>query len=187
MRSPLEDPQFQALYSVVGSLGRGGMGEVARIKHRVWEIDLAAKVPLPNAIVSAGGAGHLRREAETWVRLSSHPHVVTCHYVRIFADTPVIFIEFVEGGSLADAIERGLFRGGASTDSLVTRALSIILDVARGLGHAHAAGIVHQDVKPSNVMLDEFGAKITDFGIAAIGRLQNDAATTKPKIGRAHV
>ena len=46
MRSPLEDPQFLALYEVIGPLGRGGMGEVVRIRHRVWEIDLAAKIPL---------------------------------------------------------------------------------------------------------------------------------------------
>ncbi|MBK9264170.1 MAG: protein kinase [Polyangiaceae bacterium] len=176
MRSPLADSQFQALYEVVGPLGRGGMGEVVRIRHRVWEIDLAAKVPLPATVASAGGLPHLRREAETWIRLPNHPHVVTCHYVRTFADTPVIFTEFVEGGSLADAIERGSFKGGAKTEALVTQALSIALDVAHGLAHAHAAGVVHQDVKPSNVLLDEHGAKLTDFGIAAIGKNEIDTA-----------
>jgi len=100
--------------------------------------------------------------------------VVTCHYVRTFADTPVIFIEFVEGGSLAKAIDQGLFKKGATSDELVTRALSIALDIAHGLAHAHAAGVVHQDVKPSNVLLDEHGAKITDFGIAAIGKNETD-------------
>ena len=174
MRSPLEDSQFQALYEVVGPLGRGGMGEVVRIRHRVWEVDLAAKIPLVATMASTGGFPHLRREAETWIRLANHPHVVTCHYVRTFADTPVIFIEFVEGGSLANAIDQGVFKGGATSDELVTRALSIALDIAHGLSHAHAAGVVHQDVKPSNVLLDEHGAKITDFGIAAIGKNETD-------------
>lgn len=175
MRSPLADPQFQHLYEVLGPLGKGGMGEVVRIRHRVWELDLAAKVPLPDAIASAGGLARLRREAETWIRLPSHPNVVTCHYVRSFADTPVIFIEFVEGGSLTDAIGRGLFKSGASSDALITQALSIAFDVAHGLAHAHAAGVVHQDVKPSNVLLDTLGAKITDFGIAAAGRIEASA------------
>ncbi len=116
MRSPLEDPQFQALYTVVGPLGRGGMGEVVRIRHRIWKVDLAAKLPLPAAVASAGGVARLRREAETWIRLPSHPHVVTCHYVRTFADTPVIFTEFVEGGSLAAAVERGAFERGRASD-----------------------------------------------------------------------
>jgi WD40 repeat protein len=172
MRSPLEDPQFQGLYTVVGPLGRGGMGEVIRIRHRIWELDLAAKLPLPAAVASAGGVARLRREADTWIRLPSHPHVVTCHYVRSFADTPVIFIEFVEGGSLAAAVERGAFKRGATTDALVVHAFSIALDVAHGLAHAHAANVVHQDIKPSNVLLDAQGAKITDFGIAAIGRVE---------------
>lgn len=174
MRSPLEDPQFLSLYEVVGPLGQGGMGSVSRIRHRVWEIDLAAKIPLVTTMTSTGGFPQLRREAETWIRLPSHPHVVTCHYVRTFADTPVIFIEFVQGGSLAQAIENGPFKNGATTDALVTQALSIALDTAHGLAHAHAAGVVHQDVKPSNVLLDEQGAKITDFGIAALGKPEID-------------
>ncbi len=173
MRSPLSDPQFQQLYEVLGPLGKGGMGEVVRIRHRLWEIDLAVKVPLPDAIASAGGLSRLRREAETWIRLSSHPNVVTCHYVRSFSDTPLIFIEFVEGGSLADVIGRGIFKHAASSSATIAQVLSIAFDVAHGLAHAHAAGVVHQDIKPSNILLDSFGAKITDFGIAAAGRIEN--------------
>ncbi|HRI71639.1 MAG TPA: serine/threonine-protein kinase, partial [Polyangium sp.] len=170
MRSPLDDPQFQSLYEVVAPLGRGGMGEVVRIRHRVWEIDLAAKIPLTSTMNATGGFPQLRREAETWIRLPNHPNVVTCHYVRMFSDTPVIFIEFVAGGSLAQAINNGPFKKGAITESLVTQALSITLDIAHGLAHAHAAGVVHQDIKPSNVLVDEHGAKITDFGIANLGK-----------------
>lgn len=183
MVSPLKDPRFSALYEVMGPLGRGGMGEVVRIRHRVWEVDLAAKVPLPSAIMSAGGDACLRREAETWIRLPAHPNVVTCHYVRTFADTPVIFTELVDGGSLADALSRGDFRRGATTPDLVARALSTALDIARGLAHAHAAGIVHQDVKPSNVLMDAHGAKITDFGIAAAGRVDLDTHRSTPLRG----
>lgn len=184
MRSPLEDPQFLNLYEVVGPLGRGGMGEVVRIRHRVWEIDLAAKIPLVTTMASTGGFPQLRREAETWIRLPGHPHVVTCHYVRTFGDTPVIFIEFVEGGSLAHAIEKGAFKKGATTETLVNQALSIALDIAHGLAHAHAANVVHQDVKPSNVLLDEHGAKITDFGIANLGKSEMNEGAISSVRGR---
>lgn len=176
MPSPFEDAHIQNLYEVIGPLGRGGMGEVLRIRHRVWELDLAAKIPLASTMTSTGGFPQLRREAETWIRLPSHPNVVTCHYVRTFAGTPVIFIEFVEGGSLAQDIANGSFKHGATTPTLVTRALSITLDVAHGLAHAHEAGVVHQDIKPSNVLLDEQGAKITDFGIAALGKVPETTA-----------
>ena len=176
MRSPLDDPQFQNLYEVVAPLGRGGMGEVVRIRHRVWEVDLAAKIPLASTMNATGGFPQLRREAETWIRLPNHPHVVTCHYVRTFADIPVIFIEFVAGGSLAHAIKDGPFKIGANTDALVAQALSIAFDIAQGLAHAHNAGVVHQDIKPSNVLLDEHGAKITDFGIANLGKSETNAA-----------
>src|SRR6185295_7570146 len=125
--------QFDALYAVEGPLGRGAMGEVVRVRHRVWEVDLAAKVPLPSAVAEAGGLARLRQEAETWIRLPGHPHVVTCHYVRVFADTPVIFIEYVAGGSLADAIAGGVFRAhGARNDRSTVVALGLLLDVARG-------------------------------------------------------
>lgn len=175
MRSPLEDPAFLALYEPLGPLGRGGMGHVFKIRHRVWELELAAKVPLPHVVDEAGGLARFRAEAETWIRLPSHPNVVTCHYVRVFGDVPMIFSEYVGEGSLADAIARGALRG--RTDD----ALAAALDVARGLAHAHDAGVVHQDVKPSNVLLDAHGAKITDFGIARTGK---DAPRVAPDPAR---
>ena len=70
------------LYEVAGVLGEGGMGRVYRVRHRGWGLDLAVKAPLPAVLEAAGGADLFEREAETWVNLGLHPHVVTCHYVR---------------------------------------------------------------------------------------------------------
>lgn len=164
VRSPLEDPLFTASYEVLGRLGRGGMGEVVRVRHRVWEVELAAKIPLPASVASAGGQERFRKEAETWIRLAAHPNVVTCHYVRVLSGVPVLFSEYVPGGSLADWIRRGGLAPGS--DAAVVHALKVGRDLAFGLAHSHAAGVVHQDVKPSNTLLDEHGAKLTDFGIA---------------------
>src|SRR6266511_2435749 len=99
-------------------------------------------------------------EAQRWVDLPLHPHITTCHYVRVLRGTPRIFAEFVDGGNLHARIA-----SGALTD--LRAMLDIAIQTAWGLAAAHGAGLVHQDVKPGNVLLSADGtAKITDFGIA---------------------
>ena len=148
------------LYEVKGLLGQGGMGRVYRVHHRGWGLDLAVKAPLPRLLEAAGGAELFEREAETWVNLGLHPHVVTCHYVRRTDGLPLVFAEHVDGGSLHDAIRSGRLD---SAEAL----LDVAIQFAWGLHHAHEQGLVHRDVKPANVMLTSDGiAKVTDFGLA---------------------
>jgi WD40 repeat protein/serine/threonine protein kinase len=148
------------LYEVTGVLGEGGMGRVYRVRHRGWGLDLAVKAPLPAVLEAAGGAELFEREADTWVNLGLHPHVVTCHYVRRVDGLPLVFAEYVDGGSLHDAI-RGRRLGS------VEAVLDVAVQFAWGLHHAHEQGLVHRDVKPANVMLTADGlAKVTDFGLA---------------------
>ncbi len=149
-----------ALYEVAGVLGEGGMGRVYRVRHRGWGLDLAVKVPLPAVLEARGGADLFEREAETWVNLGLHPHVVTCHYVRRVEGLPLVFAEYADGGSLHEAIRAGRL---TSVESL----LDVAIQFAWGLHHAHERGLVHRDVKPANVMLTSDGlAKVTDFGLA---------------------
>jgi WD40 repeat protein/serine/threonine protein kinase len=152
------------LYEVLGVLGEGGMGRVYRVRHHGWGLDLAVKAPLPQVLEAAGGADLFEREAETWVNLGLHPHVVTCHYVRRAFEQPLVFAELVDGGSLLDAIrERRLKSAEAMID--------VALQAAWGLHHAHEHGLVHRDVKPANVLLAGDGtAKVTDFGLARTRR-----------------
>ncbi len=148
------------LYEVAGVLGEGGMGRVYRVRHRGWGLDLAVKVPLPSVLEARGGADLFEREAETWVNLGLHPHIVTCHYVRRVDGLPLVFAEYADGGSLHDAI-----RAGRLTS--VEGILDVAIQFAWGLHHAHEQGLVHRDVKPANVMLTSDGlAKVTDFGLA---------------------
>src|SRR6185436_14075888 len=76
------------LYEVAGLLGQGGMGRVYRVHHRGWGVDLAVKVPLKQALDAAGGVEAFEREAETWVNLPLHPHMVSCYYVRRLEGIP---------------------------------------------------------------------------------------------------
>ncbi|HYN01130.1 MAG TPA: protein kinase, partial [Vicinamibacteria bacterium] len=148
------------LYEVESVLGQGGMGRVYRVRHRGWDLDLAVKAPLAAALDASGGADLFEREAETWVNLGLHPNVVTCHYVRRVSSIPLVFAEYVDGGSLHDAIRA---RRLDSAEAI----LDVAIQLAWGLHHAHEQGLVHRDVKPANVMLTSDGlAKVTDFGLA---------------------
>jgi len=164
-------------YEVAGLLGEGGMGKVYKVHHRGWNVDLAVKCPHPHIFAQAGGAENFSREAETWVNLGLHPHIVSCHYVRTLGGIPRVFAEYVKGGSLSKWIR----------DRKLT-ALDQMLDVAIqfgwGLHYAHEQGLVHQDVKPANVMMTPEGiAQVTDFGLAR-ARAMVEGATVEASAGR---
>jgi serine/threonine protein kinase len=154
------------LYEVTDILGEGGMGKVYKVHHRNWNIDLAVKSPKPEILSKAGARDNFIREAETWVNLGLHPHTVSCYYVRRLGDIPRVFAEYVEGGSLKDWISSGkIYEGGPK--KALERILDVAIQFAWGLHYAHEQGLVHQDVKPANVMMTNDGtAKVTDFGLA---------------------
>ncbi|MFD3621068.1 protein kinase [Streptomyces sp. NPDC058676] len=156
------------LYEVLDVVHSGGMGVVHRVRHRGWNVDLAVKTPRPELVASAGGRRRFEAEAGTWVSLGLHPHTVNCSYVRTVDGLPRVFAEWVDGGSLAEAVTDGRLYEGGPVDAL-RRILDTAVQMAWGLDHAHAAGLVHQDVKPANVMLEPDGtAKVTDFGLAGM-------------------
>ncbi len=154
------------LYEVKEVFTGGGMGLVYRVHHRGWDMDLAVKSPRPEFFQHPQQVENFEREAETWVNLGLHPHTVSCYYVRRLGGIPRIFAEFIEGGSLADWIRsRRLYEGGS--DIVLERILDIAIQFAWGLHYAHEQGLIHQDVKPGNVLMDTDGtAKVTDFGLA---------------------
>lgn len=121
---------------------------------------MAVKTPRAEALAAAGGLENFVREAETWVDLGLHPHVVSCFFVRDIAGATRIFAEYLAGGSLKQWIaERRCTELGDILD--------VAIQFAWGLEYAHAQGLTHQDIKPANVMMSPDGvAKITDFGLA---------------------
>ncbi|MFY1689469.1 protein kinase domain-containing protein [Plantactinospora sp. WMMB782] len=156
------------VYEVRDVVRTGGMGLVYRVWHRQWGMELAVKTPRQELVASPADAERFEAEAEAWVNLGAHPHVVSCAYVRRIDDTPRVFAEWVDGGSLAEAVRDGaLYRDDGH--SVLRRVLDLAIQSAWGLGHAHDQGLVHQDVKPANIMLDRNGAaKVTDFGLAHV-------------------
>ena len=154
------------LYEVLAVLGEGGMGTVFKVRHRLWDIELAVKSVRADKLATAGFADTFVREAETWVNLGLHPHIVSCFYVRTIDGLPRVFAEYADGGSLDQWIASGqLYEGGSGR--ALERVLDVAIQFAWGLAHAHGQSLVHRDVKPANVMLTrDATAKVTDFGLA---------------------
>ena len=155
-------------YTVESDEITGGMGSVWKVHHKEWGIDLAMKRPR-RAFFEEAGPGRKKafvEECSQWLRLGLHPNIVSCYYVREISGVPTIFSEWMEGGSLADQIRSGeLYRGSEKEQQ--ERILAIALGSMYGLCYAHNNDLVHQDIKPSNLLLTGEGlVKISDFGLA---------------------
>src|SRR5260370_1964488 len=170
----------RGLYEVLDVVQSGGMGVVHRVRHRGWQVDMAVKTPRPELTRTPEGRGRFEAEAGAWVGLGLHPHTVSCAYVRTIDGVPRVFAEWVDGGSLAQAVSGGTLYAGGQRAAL-GRILDIAAQAAWGLAHAHDAGLVHQDVKPANVMLEPDGtAKVTDFGLARARSASAESEAGRP-------
>ncbi len=153
-------------YETVREIARGGMGAVFEARHRTTGAPYAAKLVL--AAGDARARERFRREAELLARCDRHPGIVRIHS---FGETDsrqlYMILDLVAGESLEAKLERE-----KTVDPLA--AARLVRAVASALGAAHAKGIVHRDVKPSNVLLDAATGepRLTDFGIAAARDLE---------------
>lgn len=153
-------------YEVREKFDGGGMGLVYRVYHREWQTDLAVKSPRPELFETEANMANFESEAETWVDVGLHPHVVTCYYIRRLGGIPSMFAEFMEAGTLAAWMADGRLYKGTEQERLA-RVLDVSIQIAWGLSHAHYKGLIHQDVKPENILMMHDGtAKITDFGLS---------------------
>jgi WD40 repeat protein/serine/threonine protein kinase len=155
-------------YEVREKLGKGGFGTVYRVHHNTWNIDLAVKRALN---LSEGSKITFINEAEKWIDMGLHPHIISCYYVRNIDGFPHTFAELAEGKSLQDWIEGNdfsLYEG--DENQILARILDIAIQFAWGLAYAHEQGLIHQDVKPQNALMTPEGIlKVTDFGLAKAG------------------
>ena len=146
-------------YRLDARIGSGGQSSVFRAFDTTLERQVAVKLLHRDVAADLDALERFRREARAVAQLS-HPHVVGVLDTGEDPGNAFIVLEYVEGETLKDRIRR-LGR------LPVPEAVAYAVEIARALGAAHAAGIVHRDVKPQNVLIDEEGsAKVTDFGIA---------------------
>ncbi len=168
----METPSRIGRYNISGLLGRGALGVVYRGSDDSLEREVAVKVLLGQATLP-GSRERFRQEARAVARLA-HTNIVTIYELGEHAGAPFMAMELLDGMDLQRAIEAGL-----RPDPKVT--LPVVLQILAGLGHAHENGIVHRDMKPSNVFLpSRQPAKIMDFGLA---RLSGGGSTSKEIAG----
>ena len=147
-------------YEVLGPLGAGGMGEVYRARDERLARSVALKVLPAEISADAGRLQRFEKEARAASSLN-HPCIVTIYDIGAAGSVSYIAMELVEGKTL-----RELLAAGPVT---LRRLLSISAQIADGLAKAHAAGIVHRDMKPENLMVTRDGfVKILDFGLAKL-------------------
>jgi serine/threonine-protein kinase len=147
-------------YRVDATIGTGGMATVFRAHDRELGRPVAIKLLADNLAADPAFRDRFQREAQMVARLS-HPNIVHVYDIARDEDSrPYIVMEYVDGESLAETLAR---EGPLAPD----RVREIALDCCAGLAYAHAAGLVHRDIKPHNLLADRHGnAKIADFGIA---------------------
>lgn len=165
-RAPEGQASLQAGQRVAGrfvierALGAGGMGEVYLARDETLGEVVALKT-IATALVTPSALDRFRREAQAARRIT-HPNVVRIHDIGQDGDLAFISMEYIEGVTLGSRIEQ-------EAPLPLAEIQRIALELCAGLQAAHAAGVVHRDLKPYNVLVDRAGkARIIDFGLARL-------------------
>ena len=154
-------------YEVESELGRGGMGLVY-LARDVWlGRAVAIKVIAPIFAGDSGVTARFREEAKALASIRN-PYIVQVYASGPYGTSHYLAMEFVRGRSLRELLKGAKREGGPVP---VYRALSILADVAGGVDAVHAAGLVHRDVKPANILIEEDTGRpvLVDFGLAVPG------------------
>ncbi|MDG1478785.1 MAG: serine/threonine-protein kinase [Myxococcota bacterium] len=162
-------------YNIQRLIGSGGMAAVFLVEDTVLQIDRAIKVLNPALVVRPQSRTRFMTEAIAMARLD-HPSIV-----RVFDHgqeglTSYIVMEYLAHGSL----QRYRHSMGCLPREV---ALSLCVDVAEALAHAHSSGIIHRDVKPDNILLSPAGARLTDFGLARLSEGVVNHTRTRAMLG----
>jgi serine/threonine-protein kinase len=168
----LRDGQMFGRYRIVRHLATGGMGSVYRAFDPVARKDIAIKV-IPAGFLDAELSMRFVDEAVLAARIA-HPNVIRIYDVGMEGEIPYYTMDLVEGVSLAEELDLLALRD----------VVRVLRDISSALGAAHRQGIVHRDVKPSNIFLDVQGnVFLSDFGVARFAGLAAgpDARGTFPK------
>ncbi len=175
---PLRDALVDAIgeeYEIVRLIGRGGMGAVYLARDRALERLVAIKVLPPGSATDAGVLERFRREAKTVASLQ-HVGIVPLYAFGERRGLVWFVMGYVRGESLASRMDRETILDVETTRTMLAQ-------VADALDHAHRQGIVHRDIKPDNILIDDTSGRalLTDFGIARADTLQ--AGTSLTQVG----
>ncbi len=152
-------------YRIISILGQGGMGKVYHVRRVTDGADFAVKTLHKIKLENPRDRKLFSRELRTWMDLPNHPNLAACHFFRTISDQIAIFSEYVDGGTLKDWIKQKRITS-------FPLFLDIAIQSARALNVSHLYGVIHRDMKPSNVLMTDTGiAKLTDFGLSKSKRI----------------
>ncbi len=148
-------------YVLIDLVGRGARGQVYKARHRLMDRVVALKVIRPDSHLSKNSVARFFREMKM-VALLDHPNVVRAIDADVQEGTPYIVMEYIEGEDLEEVFAR---RGPLPVNDV----LDYMAQACRGLGHAHDKGVIHRDVKPTNLFLARNGVvKLLDLGLGEL-------------------
>ncbi len=178
----MEEPRATLVsgYEVLGILGQGGFGIVYRARQLAVGREVALKID-NRVLVSDRDRRRFMREVTSAGSLSGHPHVADVYDAGVLPDgRPYMVLELCPGGSLADRLKR---HGPLSAREV----RDIGVKIADALAAAHAAGVLHRDVKPANILINSYGmVALSDFGLAAMPTQGGEVSVTREALTPAY-
>src|SRR5215213_617447 len=161
-------------YVITARIGRGGMGSVYQAHHPALDRDVAIKVLWESLAQEPGFIERFRREARAASRLR-HPNILTVYDFGEADGIAYMVTELLPGGTLADRLGRQL---------PFTEILHVLRGIGSALDAAHSAGLIHRDVKPSNILFTRDGEPVlADFGIARLAEAEESLTAQGALIG----
>ena len=160
-------------YKIEKVLGQGGMGTVYLAKDTTLDRDVALKIMDTRLTGDDTFLKRFQSEARALAKLQN-PHIVSIYALRETQIGLFIVMEYVDGGTLADRLEE---KGALDLHTT----MKMFKEILNALSHAHEAGIIHRDIKPGNIMVNQAGqVKVTDFGLA---KMQEQASAVTMTVG----
>ncbi len=166
VQDPFVGTTLAGTYEIESVIGTGGMGVVYKARHAMMDRTVAIKMLQSQLISDSMSVKRFQQEGKAASRIK-HPHVITVYDFGISpTGQPYIVMDYLEGEALADVIKR-------DGQVAVERAIKILIQACDALDHAHKMGVIHRDLKPTNIMLSKDEdhldfVRVVDFGVAKL-------------------